>query len=225
MKKNIDVKVVYFIAAVLAVFLLGFVPGADLGREFISSRIAAEAGIPNAVTAVYLNNRLYDTMFEVMVFSISVTGALSFLGKKKKFLLKDTLVTDPATIIIFKGCAFLSIICACALAAVGHLSPGGGFGAGVAFGTSMVIQSLINDRNRISLWLSEEKAGLLEKSAWLIIIVISLLVFVGLTPPTGYWGNIFSGGWIPWLNILITVKVGLGTWALSLGFLDHKWIF
>jgi len=62
---------------------------------------------------------------------------------------------------------------------------------------------------------SEEKAGLLEKSAWLIIIVISFLLFVSLTPKAVYWGNIFSGGWIPWLNILITVKVGSGTWALS----------
>src|SRR6056297_127291 len=225
MRIPFDIRKAYFAAAIVVAVFLAIIPDTELGREYNAFLIAAKAGIPNTVTAIYLENRLYDTMFEVMVFSISITGALYFLKKENKFQLHDSLFTDPATIIIFRGCAMLSFLSACALAAVGHLSPGGGFAAGVAFGTSMVIQSLISDRNHLSNYLSMERPEKLEKSSWIFILAISLLTFSEIIPPDGVWGNLLSGGWIPMLNILIAIKVGLGTWALCLGFLDHKWIF
>jgi len=225
MRIKFDIRKAYFAAAIVVVALLAVIPRTDLGREYNAALIAAKAGIPNTVTAIYLKNRLYDTMFEVMVFSISISGALYFLKKENKFHLEDTLFTDPATIIIFRGCAMLSFLSACALATVGHLSPGGGFAAGVAFGTSMVIQSLISDRNHLSNYLSMERPERFEKSSWMLILAISLLTFSGIIPSNGIWGSLLSGGWVPLLNILIMIKVGLGTWALSLGFLDHKWIF
>ena len=220
-----DIRKYYFVSAMI---IFGFLVSMEWGgpdRSFLSSQLALEGGVPNTVSTIYLRNRLYDTIFEVMVFSISIAGALFFIGKKDKFILEKTFRSDPATLIIFEGAAFLSFLSGCALATAGHLSPGGGFAAGVALGTSMVIQSIISENNRLCVKLSGKRPERLEKTAWILIIIIALLSFAGIAPPDGHWNNLLSGGWIPLLNILIAIKVGLGTWALSLGFLDHRWIF
>lgn len=218
-------KRVYVTAGIIVFLFLATMNWGDLDRRFISSGIVLEGAIPNAVSVIYLKNRLYDTVFEVVVFSLSITGALYFLGNRGKFTLEKSLRVGPATAIMFKGAAFLSFIFGSALAFAGHLSPGGGFAAGVALGTSMVIQSLINDENRLNLYLSGERSEKMEKWAWFFILLIAMAVLSDFAAFKGNWGSLFSGGWIPLLNVLIAVKVGLGTWAISLGFLEHRWIF
>ena len=220
-----DIRKIYLGFAIIVFVLLAAMNWDSVDRSYVSYQILSEVAIPNTVSAIYLKTRLYDTIFEVMVFSVSIAGALYFLGNRTKFRLENYLTVDPATAIIFKVAAYLSFIFGWTLAFAGHLSPGGGFAAGVAIGTSMVIQSLVNDRNRLIDHLSGERPEKIEKFSWICIILIASLTFFGVVPPEGYWGGFFSGGWIPVLNILIGAKVGLGTWALSLGFLDHRWIF
>ncbi len=218
-------KRVYFTAAIIIFALLAITQWGSLDRRYISYQIASEGGIPNTVSIIYLRNRLYDTVFEVMLFSVSIAGALYFLDNRSKYKLEKSLHLDPATAIMFKGAGFLSFLFGCALTIAGHLSPGGGFAAGVALGTSMVIQTLVNDNNRLNLYLSGEIPEKMEKGIWLLALLIAMVSFFGIVSGKGSWGSFFSGGWIPVLNIIIAIKVGLGTWALSLGFLDHRWIF
>ncbi len=218
-------KKVYFTAAILIFLLLALVQWGSLDRRFIAYQLVSEGGIPNTVSVIYLRNRLYDTLFEVMVFSVSITGALYFLDNRNKYKLDRSLHLDPATAIMFKGAGFLSFLFGCALALAGHLSPGGGFAAGVALGTSMVIQTLVNDNNRLNLYLSGEIPEKMEKRVWVLTLCIAMVSFSGIVSGGGSWGSFFSGDWVPVFNILIAIKVGLGTWALSLGFLDHRWIF
>ena len=47
----------------------------------IAETIAQESSIPNAVTGIIFRNRLYDTIFEVVVFTLAIMGA--------RFLLAD----------------------------------------------------------------------------------------------------------------------------------------
>jgi multicomponent Na+:H+ antiporter subunit B len=35
-------------------------------------------------------------------------------------------------------------------------------------------------------------------------------------------GDLFSGGWIPILNILVAIKVALGSWAAVLIFIRYR---
>jgi len=215
----------YFAAAIAIFVLYTFQRWTGPDRRFFSYVLALEGGIPNSVSVVYLKNRLYDTLFEVMVFSTSIAGALYFLGNKDKFSLEEHLSVDAATAVMFRGAAFLSFLFGCALAFAGHLSPGGGFAAGVALGTSLVIQSLMKADNGMLRCLTSERGESLEKTAWLLILFIVVVSLSISLPSYGKWGSLFSGGWIPLLNVLIALKVGLGTWAIALGFLGHRWIF
>ncbi|MBN1332907.1 MAG: hypothetical protein JW971_04000 [Synergistales bacterium] len=218
-------KYLYLVLIVLFFIFLSLSSWGEHGALFEAYRISLETGIPNAVSGIYLQNRLYDTVFEVTVFSVAISGALFFLGWRGKYRLDKKINADAPMIMMLKGAAFLSFVFGCALVLVGHLSPGGGFAGGVALATSMVIQSLLDEKNRLTGYLSSHDPEKIEKSAWLLIILISAFTCAGSFLPKGLYGTVLSGGWIPFLNVLIGVKVGLGAWALSMGFLEHRWIF
>jgi multicomponent Na+:H+ antiporter subunit B len=45
---------------------------------------------------------------------------------------------------------------------------------------------------------------------------------MGITPPMGEMGTLFSGGFIPWFNLLVAIKVALGSWAAVLLFIRYR---
>ena len=51
-------------------------PSAELS---IVETVVKESGVPNAVSGIIFRNRLYDTIFEVVVFTIAIMGALTAL--------------------------------------------------------------------------------------------------------------------------------------------------
>ncbi|NES87513.1 MAG: cation:proton antiporter, partial [Moorea sp. SIO2B7] len=73
-----------YIAAGIALYVKFMVlpnPAADLSDMSIVESVVQDSGVPNAVSGIIFRNRLYDTIFEVVVFSIAIMGA--------KFLLAD----------------------------------------------------------------------------------------------------------------------------------------
>jgi multicomponent Na+:H+ antiporter subunit B len=61
-----------------------------------------------------------------------------------------------------------------------------------------------------------------EKVSVLIFIVLAVITLVGLELPHGELGALVSGGVIPILNILVAVKVALGSWAVILVFIRYR---
>jgi multicomponent Na+:H+ antiporter subunit B len=61
-----------------------------------------------------------------------------------------------------------------------------------------------------------------EKVSVLIFIVLSVITLAGLELPYGQMGDLFSGGIIPILNILVAIKVALGSWAVVLVFIRYR---
>jgi multicomponent Na+:H+ antiporter subunit B len=61
-----------------------------------------------------------------------------------------------------------------------------------------------------------------EKISVLIFVVIAVFSLVGLDLPVGEPGTLISGGWIPILNMLVAVKVALGSWAAILTFIRYR---
>ncbi len=66
------------------------------------------------------------------------------------------------------------------------------------------------------------RAAAWEKVSVLIFIVLAVLTLVGIELPPGQFGTLLSGGVIPLLNILVALKVALGSWAITLLFVRYR---
>ncbi|MEN9231547.1 MAG: Na(+)/H(+) antiporter subunit B [Thermostichus sp. DG02_5_bins_236] len=183
--------------------------------------LATESGVPNAVTGLILRNRLYDTVFEVVVFSTAILGA--------KYLLADEQPTasvaqfsDIPSVVLARVGATISALIAVELAIRGHLSPGGGFAAGVAGGTAIGLIAITASSTWMEEIYTQWRAAMWEKLSVVAFIGVAIVALAGWQLPTGELGALISGGWIPILNILVATKVALGSWAAILIFIRYR---
>ena len=175
-------------------------------------------GVPNVVTPIVLDLRLYDTVGEVIVFTLASMGVHRLLsGETAERDLKPA--EDEAAVVLFRLGAILNTLIAVELAVRGHLSPGGGFAAGVAGGTALALVLLFGGSADAMGAYRRIHAETLEESAVLIFIVLSLLLLEGFNLPTGQYGAVLSGGLLPILNVLVGLKVTLGSWGMIQRFL------
>ncbi len=191
-------------------------PGLDIVKA-----IVAESGVPNAVTGIIFRNRLYDTVFEVLVFTMAIMGA-NYLMSNEKPLSQIEQFNDQPSIVLARLGAPLAALVSIDLASRGHLSPGGGFAAGVAGGTAIGLVAITSSpvwmQNLYQRW----NIATWEKISVLVFIVLSGLTLMGLALPLGELGTLVSGGMIPILNILVAFKVALGSWAAILIFIRYR---
>jgi len=107
----------------------------------------------------------------------------------------------------------------------GHLSPGGGFGGGVVLALGFLSIVLAYGRSYALDWLSIPRLEKAEAGAVLLFLVIALLgvvaggAFLQNFMSKGSLFHLYSSGVIPFLNIVIGLKVGLSlflvAWALT----------
>ena len=183
--------------------------------------LAEESGVSNTVSGIIFRNRLYDTVFEVVVFTIAIMGV--------KFLLADEIppgeiyqFTDSPSVVLARLGAIIATLISIELAIRGHLSPGGGFAAGVAGGTAIGLVAITARPEWMAAIYKRWQAATWEKISVLVFIAIALLTFMGVELPHGNDGDLLSGGWIPVLNILVAIKVALGSWAAILTFIRYR---
>ncbi|XWK91128.1 MAG: Na(+)/H(+) antiporter subunit B [Phormidium sp.] len=213
---------VYIVAGIALFLKVLAVPNPNLVSSLpLVEAIVKDTGIPNAVTGIILMNRLYDTIFEVVVFTIAIMGCYYLLGNEKT----QTQVyqfTDEPSIILARLGATISALVGIELAIRGHLSPGGGFAAGVALGTAIGLVAITSSPEWMQGIYQRWKAATLEKISVLVFVVLSAITLIGIELPHGQLGDLFSGGIIPILNILVAIKVALGSWAAVLVFIRYR---
>lgn len=190
----------------------------------IVNAVVQDTGIPNAVSGIILRNRLYDTVFEVVVFTIAIMG-VSLLLSNERLYARLYQLPDESSMVLAKLGATLSTLVAIELAIRGHLSPGGGFAAGIAGGTAIGLVAMTSDSHVIQDLYQRWRVAIWEKIVVLLLITISFLVLVQVSLPAGEFGVLMSGGWIPLLNILIAIKVAIGAWAIILAFIRARGLF
>ena len=216
-------KWIYVIAGIVLFVKMLIMPNPAAEWEEISivESIVKDSGVPNAVSGIIFRNRLYDTIFEVVVFTIAITGA--------KFLLADERPTetvyqfsDRPSIMLARLGATIATLVSIELAIRGHLSPGGGFAAGVAGGTAIGLIAITSSSKWMEAIYQRWHAATWEKVSLLIFIVLAVITLVGFELPHGELGTLVSGGVIPLLNILVAIKVALGSWAVILVFIRYR---
>lgn len=215
---------VYLMAGVLFFIKVLILPDPlTAGTELaVVDAIAADTGIPNAVSGIIFCNRLYDTIFEVVVFTIAIMGGTYLLADETP-VSTFYRFTDRPSIVLARLGATIAALVSIELAIRGHLSPGGGFAAGVAGGTAI---GLIAITAASSEWMQaiydRWYAATWEKVSVLIFILLAVFTLVGGNLPQGQFGTLLSGGTIPIMNILVALKVALGSWAVTLLFIRYR---
>jgi multicomponent Na+:H+ antiporter subunit B len=215
-------KWIYLVAGILLYLKVVVMPNPSAPFEgSIVEMIVEDSGVPNAVAGIIFRNRLYDTIFEVLVFTIAIMGARFLLANEKPSTVIYHFTDEPSVVLARLG-ATISALVSIELAIRGHLSPGGGFAAGVAGGTAIGLIAITASPDWMEVIYQRWRAAIVEKISVLIFILLAVLTLIGGELPQGELGALISGGWMPLLNILVALKVALGSWAAILIFIRYR---
>jgi multicomponent Na+:H+ antiporter subunit B len=187
----------------------------------IVDAVAQDSGVPNVVSGIIFRNRLYDTIFEVIVFTIAIMGC-NFLLMNERPLGQIYQFSDQSSVLLARLGATISALVGIELAIRGHLSPGGGFAAGVAGGTAIGLIAMTSSPAWMQGIYQRWHAAIWEKISVLVFVLLSMMSIAGVELPHGEMGALISGGIVPILNILVALKVALGSWAVVLIFIRYR---
>jgi len=202
-------KLVYILAGIALFVKMLIMPNYEPNLSDISivETVVKESGVPNAVSGI--------------VFTIAILGA-NFLLANDKPSCSIYQFKDQPSIILARLGATIAALVGIELAIRGHLSPGGGFAAGVAGGTAIGLIAITSSYQWMQDIYQRWHAATWEKVSVLVFIVLAVITLSGLELPHGELGALFSGGILPILNILVAVKVALGSWAVVLIFIRYR---
>jgi len=201
-------------AALFTVLLIGlFLYFAPTGaantylRNLYLEGFHRDVGGENAVTAIYLGYRVYDTLFEALMLLISVVGVAHMSCHS------DSEVTDEQFSGITKSDAIdvytIRLICPIILifgvylVLNGHISPGGGFGGGVAIASFFICRYFIHHIYDVRFG----KIMIIEKMTFAAIVFLAVIfVFFGLHISFPQ----IKDTYLVLMNLLIAMKVSCG---------------
>ena len=216
-------KWVYIAAGIALLVKMLIIPNPEAEWDGLSivESIVQDTSVPNAVSGIIFRNRLYDTIFEVVVFTIAILGVRFLLANEKPKEMVFQFKDQPSIVLARLGATIAALV-SIELAIRGHLSPGGGFAAGVAGGTAIGLVAITSSSKLMEEIYKVSNAATWEKISVLVFIVLAVLTLIGWQLPQGELGTLFSGGVIPLLNILVALKVALGSWAVLLLFIRYR---
>lgn len=216
-------KILYVLAGIALFLKMLFTSTSsmEMGELSIMETIIQDSGVSNSVSGVIFRNRLYDTIFEVVVFTIAILGT-SFLLANETPTQVVYQFTDQPSVVLARFGATIATLVAIELAIRGHLSPGGGFAAGVAGGTAIALVAITSPREWLEDIYEKWRVAAVEKISVLVFILLSFVTLIGWELPYGELGTLASGGIVPILNIIVAFKVCLGSWAVILLFIRYR---
>ncbi len=183
-------------------------------------------GSANIVSAIYLNFRLYDTLFEVLIFSVAITG-VSFYSKRVKE--SGSIPVDKSLLIQFELIllGFLTLAWGIYTAITGHLQPGGAFSGGAISASGIIVLTMAVGSEKIHAMTKRLELEWLENFVLFVVVAYAIFANVngGFFAPgfqVGKMGQLFSGRGALLLNSSIGFKVFVGGWAIFYEFSKRK---
>ena len=217
-KKLLGVMPALLLCIGLFFLVIYFIPDVDasyyLKYEYLR-RFMAEVGGENAITAIYLAYRIYDTLFEALILVIAVV-AVSHMS----YFEEVTIVDGSHSDIEKSRVAALSLRIICPILLVfgvylilnGHISAGGGFQGGLALAMFFICRYMVYDIYDIPV----EKVLHWEEFIFLGIIIITIIaVFLGVaTYIPEFILPLYQTVYLVVMNSLIGLKVACGFFFL-----------
>jgi multicomponent Na+:H+ antiporter subunit B len=178
------------------------------------------------VTAIYLDFRLLDTLFEAGILLVAVTG-VSYIAQHENVEHNPLFMLDKFKIpelFVSLARVIYPIVLLFGIYVVfnGHLAPGGGFQGGSILATALLILYYIDLKKKTNL----QRIFTIEKWLYIALISISMISFF----TRGVWFTNFvslesdaivKSIFLIALNLLIGAKVALGLTAIFIAFLKE----
>lgn len=198
----------------------------DAARVYYQLYGYQQTGSLNLVTAIYLDYRLLDTLFEAGILLIAVTG-VSYIAQHENIEHNPLFMLDrfkiPELFVSFARVIYpVVLLFGIYVIFNGHLVPGGGFQGGAILATALLILYYIDLKKKTNL----EVIFTIEKLLYLSLLVIASLSFF----TRGVWftnvmplesGLDIKAIFLVTLNLIIGAKVALGLTAIFIAFLKE----
>jgi len=206
------VAALLFTAGLFALFVY-FVPTGPAStylKDQYLSMFMADVGGQNAVTAIYLGYRVYDTLFEALILVVSVVAVAHM-----SWYSGETVSDGQHSEIENSGMAIFTMRIICPLILIfgvylimnGHVSAGGGFQGGLAVASFFICRYMIYNVYDIPV----QRVMKMEELVFIsIIVVAALAVFLGATA----FVYIPQAVYLVAMNVLIGLKVTCGFFIL-----------
>lgn len=196
------------------------------GKDFFFQNGYQDTGSKNLVTAIYLDYRLFDSLFEAGILLVAVSGVIWIsqhnIKEKNATFMIDKQKT-PELFVTFSRLLYpVMLLFGLYVILNGHLSPGGGFQGGAIVATAILILYYID----ISKEIDVKFILLIEKILFLLLITIASLslftrgeLFTNFIPLDA---NVeLKQIYLILLNIIIGAKVAFGLVAVFTAFLKE----
>ncbi|NJE10093.1 Na(+)/H(+) antiporter subunit B [Thermococcus sp. MAR1] len=217
LKRALAIILLLIVGYWLAQGLAGVPFGQDkmLVGQYYLDNVKQQTGAVNAVTAVVVNYRGFDTLGEVTVLFIASTGVGALLWRRKK----ERTARTEGSIVLTTGTRLLVpfvMLFGAYIFIHGHLTPGGGFPGGATIATAFLLLYLAFITYEIPHKGFEKTEGIAGMS-YVIVGLIGLSIggyflfdWIWQTWNFGTEnvGRLLSGGFIPIIYTIIGLKVG-----------------
>jgi len=198
----------------------------DSARIFYQTYGYVQTGSLNLVTAIYLDYRLLDTLFEAGILLIAVTG-VSWIAQHDNVEHNPLFMLDkfkiPELFVALARVIYpIVLLFGIYVLFNGHLAPGGGFQGGAILATALLILYYIDLKKKTNLQL----IFTIEKWLYASLIGLSMLSYF----TRGEWFTNFipltadpqiRAIFLIFLNLIIGSKVALGLTAIFIAFLKE----
>lgn len=224
------ITLVLMLIVIFGVFVMSMIDLQTLyntfGKDYFFANGLFETGSLNLVTGIYLDYRLFDSLFEAGILIVAVSGVMWIsqheIEEKNATFMFDKQKT-PNLFVTFSRLVYpLMLGFGIYVIVNGHVSPGGGFQGGAIVATAILILYYIdiNKTTNVATILTIEK---------ILFILIVLIGSVGLITRGEVFTNFFTLStstnlksiYLIALNILIGTKVALGMVAIFTAFLKE----
>ncbi len=196
----------------------------DFGRIFFLENGYKDTGSRNLVTGIYLDYRLFDSLFEAGILLIAVSGVMwisqhDIKEKNANFMLDK--YKTPELFVTFSRLLYPIMLAFGFYVIVnGHNSPGGGFQGGAIVATAILILYYID----ISKTIDVKLILTIEKFLFMLLVIIGALSFIttdGLIFTNFIQDPNHKHIYLIILNVVIGAKVALGLVAIFTAFLKE----
>ncbi|MER2064182.1 MAG: MnhB domain-containing protein [Alkalibacterium sp.] len=179
--------------------------------DYFTDDFLAQTGATNSVAAIYLNYRVFDTLFEALMLMVSVMEVINVSWANKhaeqyQFEEDELNRKNNSEIVIRMVGIIYPFVLLIGLYIIinGHVSPGGGFQGGAILATALITRYLVYPNFDLDLDVLEK----MEKFLFLAIVTTPVLyVFMQFQPADNFLSNQI---YMIVMNSLIGLKVFSG---------------